>query len=150
MSKPSTVEEYLQTLPEERIEPFVRLRNLFRSKLEPQFLECINYGMIGYVVSMDDYPAGYHCDPKLPLPYVNLANQKNYIAVYHMGLYTDSKLKNWFVSEYAKQCKYKIDMGKSCIRFKRMTDIPYNLIGELLTKQTREDWIKLYEDNIKN
>ncbi len=149
MSKPTTVEEYLLTLQEERVEPFVKLRDLFKKKLEPQFKECINYGMVGYVVSKEDYPDGYHCDPKLPLPYINLANQKNFIAVYHMGLYATPELKDWFVTEYAERCKYKLDMGKSCVRLKKMNDIPYDLFDELLDKQTKEDWINIYESSIK-
>ncbi|MEN9001217.1 MAG: DUF1801 domain-containing protein, partial [Flavobacteriales bacterium] len=91
---------------------------------------------------------GYHCDPKLPLPFINLANQKGFIALYHMGIYADKKIYNWFVEEYAKVCKYKLDMGKSCVRFKKMNDIPYELIGELMHKFTPEQWIELYQNSI--
>lgn len=149
MSKPTTVEEYLLTLPEDRVEPFIKLRDMFKAKLEPDFKECISYNMLGYVVSLDDYPDGYHCNPKLPLPYINLANQKNFIAVYHMGLYADPQISEWFISEYPKHCKYKLDMGKSCIRLKKMNDIPHDLFEELLDKQSKQDWINIYEDHIK-
>jgi hypothetical protein len=101
--------------------------------------------MLGYVVPKSVYPAGYHCSPELPLPFVNLASQKNFIAFYHMGMYANTELYNWFITEYAKRCKYKIDMGKSCVRFKRMNDIPIDLIGELMTKLSVQDWISMYE-----
>jgi hypothetical protein len=101
--------------------------------------------MIGYVVPHSTYPAGYHCSPELPLPFINFASQKHFIALYHMGIYGSSELMNWFTSEYPKHAKYKLDIGKSCIRFKKMGDIPYNLIGELVSKMTVSDWIKQYE-----
>jgi hypothetical protein len=101
--------------------------------------------MLGYVVPHSIYPSGYHCDPKLPLPFINLASQKNFIALYHMGIYADKNLESWFVSEYPKHVKTKLDMGKSCIRFKKMDDIPFDFIGELATKVTVEDWILNYE-----
>jgi hypothetical protein len=113
------------------------------------FEERMSYGMIGYVVPKSLYPAGYHCDPKLPLPFVNIASQKNFIALYHMGIYTNPELLQWFQSEYAQQCKYKLDMGKSCVRFKRMDDIPFDLIAELMGKMTPEDWINRYESAFK-
>ena len=101
--------------------------------------------MLGYVVPHSVYPDGYHCTPEKPLPFMNLASQKNFIAVYSMVLYAKEDLMKWFVSEYAKRCKYKLDMGKSCIRFKRLNDIPYELIGELTSKVSTEEWIALYE-----
>ena len=109
----------------------------------------MSYGMIGWVVPKSTYPAGYHCYSDLPLPFINLANQKNFIALYHMGIYADEELYLWFTSDYAYHCKYKIDMGKSCIRFKRMNDIPMGLIGELVSKIKVEEWIKIYENNLK-
>jgi hypothetical protein len=105
--------------------------------------------MIGYVVPKSLYPAGYHCDPELPLPFINLASQKNYIALYHSCVYANEDLMQWFKAEYPKYSKYKLDMGKSCIRFKRMHDIPYELIGELCSKITPAKWIGIYESQIK-
>ena len=120
---------------------------LFRSP--KGFEEQLNYGMIGYVVPHKIYPDGYHCDPKLPLPFLSLASQKNFIALYHMGIYAKPDLLEWFVSEYPKHCKSKLDMGKSCVRFKKMEDIPYALLEELMKKMTVQDWISCYEKNYK-
>lgn len=148
-SKATIVSQYLNELPEDRKTTFFKLRETILSNLPDKFEECMNYGMIGYVVPHSIYPEGYHCDPKLPLPFLALANQKNSINFYHMGLYADSNLLNWFQSEYAKVCKSKLDMGKSCIRFKNLDDIPYELIGELVRKMSANEWIFLYEKNIK-
>ena len=142
-------EEYINQLPEERQDSFNKLRNTIIKHLPLGFEERMSYGMIGYVVPKSLYPAGYHCDPKLPLPFVNIAFQKNFIALYHMGIYTDPELLQWFQTEYAQQCKYKLDMGKSCVRFKRMDDIPFDLIAELMEKMTPEDWINRYESAFK-
>ncbi len=140
-----TVSDYLDNLPEERIDSFNTLRKVILSNLPEGFEECINYGMIGYVVPHSIYPAGYPCDTKLPLPFMNIANQKNFIAFYHMGIYGNQDLMNWFVNEFPKYSKAKLDMGKSCIRFKKMDDIPFALIGELVSKMTVKDWIQQYE-----
>ncbi len=142
-------EEYINQLPDERQDSFNKLRNTIIKHLPLGFEERMSYGMIGYVVPKSLYPAGYHCDPKLPLPFVNIASQKNFIALYHMGIYTDPELLQWFQSEYAQQCKYKLDMGKSCVRFKKMDDIPFDLIAELMEKMTPEDWINRYESAFK-
>lgn len=142
-------EEYIHQLPDERQDSFNKLRNTIVKHLPLGFEERMSYGMIGYVVPKSLYPAGYHCDPKLPLPFVNIASQKNFIALYHMGIYTDPELLQWFQTEYAQQCKYKLDMGKSCVRFKRMDDIPFDLIAELMGKMTPEDWINRYESAFK-
>lgn len=149
-SKSSTVEAYLLEIPEERAEYFNKLRNVIIKNIPKGFEETMSYGMIGYVVPHKLYPAGYHCDPKLPLPFVSIVSQKNFIALYHMGIYANPKLLEWFVSEYPKHCKTKLDMGKSCIRFKKMDDIPHKLIGELMQKITVKDWITLYETNFKS
>jgi hypothetical protein len=137
--------DYIAQLPEDRIEPMKKLRETILSNLPPGFEECISYGMIGYVVPLSTYPAGYHCDPKLPLGFMNIASQKNFIALYHLGMYGSNTLLNWFVEEYPKHCKSKLDMGKSCIRFKKMDQIPYDLIAELCKKLTMEKYIELYE-----
>ena len=144
-SKATTPEQYLSELPEDRKEAMLRLRNAIKENLPQGFEEVISYGMLGYVVPHSIYPSGYHCDPKLPLPFINLASQKNFIALYHMGIYANKNLESWFVSEYPKHVKTKLDMGKSCIRFKKMDDIPFDFIGELAAKVSVEDWISNYE-----
>ncbi len=147
--KANTVDEYISKLPEERQEPIAKLRSVIKQNLPEGFEECMNYGMIGYVVPKTLYPDGYHCDPSSPLPFINLASQKNYIALYHSCVYANEELMNWFKNEYPKHSKYKLDMGKSCVRFKRMNDIPYELIGELCSKISPKKWIEIYETNIK-
>lgn len=144
-SKAQTPEEYLATLPEDRQQAMNELRKVIKKNIPKGFKEVMSYGMVGYVVPHSDYPNGYHCDPKLPLPFLNIASQKNFIAVYHMGIYSDSKLLDWFVKEFPKHSKAKLDMGKSCIRFKKPEEIPFKLIGELVSKMTPKDWIELYE-----
>jgi uncharacterized protein YdhG (YjbR/CyaY superfamily) len=144
-SKAQSVDTYMSELPEERKAPMQRLREVFKANLPEGFTEEMSYGMIGYVVPHSIYPKGYHCSPELPLPFVNIASQKNFIAVYHMGIYSDEKLLNWFVEEFPKHSKAKLDMGKSCIRFKKMDQIPYELLGELLTKMTVNQWIERYD-----
>ena len=144
-SKATTPEQYLSELPEDRKEAMLKLRNAIKENLPQGFEEVISYGMLGYVVPHSIYPSGYHCNPKLPLPFINLASQKNFIALYHMGIYANKNLESWFDSEYPKHVKTKLDMGKSCIRFKKMDDIPFDFIGELATKVSVEDWISNYE-----
>ncbi len=145
----NTPEEYIAQLPEDRKEVISKIRTTIQQNLPKGFHECISYKMLGYVVPHSLYADGYHCDPKLPLPFINLASQKNFIALYHSGIYADQKMYDWFVKEYPKHSKRKLDMGKSCIRFKKMDDIPYTLIGELVSKMTPENWITLYEKNVK-
>lgn len=147
--KASTVEEYFTNIPEDRKEAMNKLRSIVKSNIPDGFEECLNYGMPGYVVPHSKYPDGYHCDPKLPLPFANIANQKKFIALYHMGIYAKKNLMEWFVGEYPKYCKYKLDIGKSCIRFKKLDHIPYDLIEQLMQKMSVNDWIELYEANIK-
>ena len=142
-------DDYLSRLPEDRQGPMRRLREIIRDHLPAGFEETMSYGMIGYVVPHSLYPEGYHCDPKLPLPFINIASQKNHIALYHSGIYADPTLHNWFVEAYAKEVSGKLDMGKSCIRFKKPELIPYELIGELCEKVTVDDWIATYERAIK-
>lgn len=148
-STATTPNEYIDQLPEDRKEVMMKLRDIIKINIPEGFNEEMSYGMIGYVVSKSIYPAGYHCDPKLPLPFINIASQKNFIAFYHMGIYADGKLLEWFLQEYPKHCKGKLDMGKSCIRFKKMNDIPYELLGELSGKMTPEEWITIYEKEYK-
>lgn len=143
-------EEYIKNVPEERKEPMSKLRSTIKENLPKGFEETMSYGMIGYVVPHSLYPDGYHCNPSLPLPFINLASQKNYIAVYHSGIYADEEMYNWFVQEFQKRKGIKPDMGKSCIRLKKMSGIPYDLIGELVKKISPEQWIATYESNVKN
>jgi len=142
--------DYISQLPEERQQAISKLREIINKNLPKGFQETMSYGMIGWVVPHSTYPDGYHCDPKLPLPFMNLASQKNFIAVYHSGVYASEELMEWFVSEYPNHAKRKLDMGKSCIRFKKMDDIPYDLIGDLSTKITVDQWVETYETNVKN
>ena len=147
--KATSPDDYISQIPEERKGPMRQLRQVILDNLPNGIEETMSYGMIGYVVPHAIYPDGYHCTPELPLPFMNLASQKNFIAVYSMVLYAKSDLMDWFTSEYSKQCKYNLDMGKSCIRFKKIDEIPYALIGELTTKMTTQEWIDNYEANIK-
>lgn len=142
-------DQYIQQLPEDRKSAMQKLRNVLRENLPIGYEETMSYGMIGYVVPHHLYSAGYHVNPKLPLPFINIASQKNFIAVYHSGIYADKKIYDWFVGEYPKHCKTKLDMGKSCIRFKNTDQIPYDLIAELATKITPQQWVEIYEKNIK-
>lgn len=147
--KAETIEEYINQLPEERKVVISQLRKVINENLPKGFVEQINYNMPGYVVPHSLYPSGYHCDPKLPLPFMNIASQKNFVALYHSGIYAGPEILEWFITEYPKHCKRKLDMGKSCVRFKKMDDIPYELIGELVRKMTPEQWIEMYEANVK-
>ncbi|GAB5473981.1 MAG: DUF1801 domain-containing protein [Maribacter sp.] len=147
--KANSAEEYITKLPEERQPVVSKLRQLISKNLPEGFKEQMSYGMLGWVVPHTLYPDGYHCDPKLPLPFINLASQKNFIALYHSGIYANPELHDWFVGEYPKYVKTKLDMGKSCIRFKKMETIPYPLIEELCGKMTMQQWIDLYEKNVK-
>lgn len=142
-------EDYISQLPDDRKKIISELRKVIVKNLPEGFEETIQYGMIGYVVPHSIYPGGYHCEPEKPLPFISLASQKNFIALYHMGIYADTILLNWFKGEYAKHSKTKPDMGKSCLRFKRPENIPFALIGELVSRMTVRQWIKLYESQIK-
>lgn len=144
-SSAATVDQYLDELPDDRKKAIQQLRKVIKKNLPKGFQECMNYGMIGYVVPHSKYPAGYHCNPELPLPFMNIASQKNSINVYNMGLYGDPALYKWFVDSLTKQSGKKPDMGKSCLRFKKPEDIPYDLIAELAAKISPDDWIKRYE-----
>ena len=148
LAQSKTPDDYIKEIPSERMEAFTLLRNTLLKNIPKGFEECMGNGMIGYVVPHKLFPAGYHCDPKLPLPFASIASQKNFIALYHMGLYANPELLDWFVTEYPKHCKTKLDMGKGCVRFKKTDDIPFKLIGELMKKVTVKDWIALYEKNL--
>lgn len=144
-----TPEDYLLALPEERQTPMRQLRKVILVRLPDHFEEEMSYGMIGYVVPHSVYAPGYHCDPKLPLPFMSIASQKGHIGFYHMGLYADESLMNWFQQEFPKHSTRKLDVGKSCIRFKNPEHIPFELIGDLVSRMSAEEWIRIYEDKFK-
>lgn len=148
-SAAKTPDEYVQSLPPDRQAAISALRKTLKKNLPKGFAETMGYGSIGFVVPHKTYPAGYHCDPELPLPFLGIASQKNFIAIYHMGLYADPALLKWFLAEYPKHSKKRPDMGKSCLRFKKPEDIPLALIGELARKMDPKGWIRLYEANLK-
>ncbi|GMV78329.1 MAG: hypothetical protein AMXMBFR79_14600 [Chitinophagaceae bacterium] len=148
-AKGITVEEILANIPPERKEAFTRLHNTIVKHLPKGFEASISYGGLGYVVPHSIYSAGYHCKPSEPLPFAGIASQKNSINFYHMGIYADANLLKWFLDEYPKHSKQKLDMGKSCIRFKNLEEIPFILIGELMKKMTVKQWIELYESKFK-
>lgn len=153
-SSATTPEDYLASLPDDRKYAVGKLRDVFKQNLPDGFAEVMAYGMLGFVVPHSLYPAGYHCDTKQPLPFVSIASQKNHIAVYHMGLYAPmghhaSALLDWFVDRWSAVSKRKLDMGKSCIRLKKVEDIPYELFGELASKMSPEEWIAIYESVLK-
>lgn len=144
----TTVEQILKNVPEERTEAFNKLHETIVANLPEGFEPGISYGGLGYVIPHKLYPAGYHCKPEEPLPFAGIASQKGSINFYHMGIYANESLLNWFVEEFPKHSKQKLDMGKSCIRFKKMDQIPYDLVGQLMQKMTAKDWIDLYEKNM--
>lgn len=148
-SKATTPEQYIAELPEDRRAAVEKLHNTIIKNMPKGFAAVMNYGMLGYVIPHSIYPAGYHCDPKLPLPLAGLASQKNSINFYHMGIYANPELFKWFTTEYPKHSSAKLDMGKSCIRFKKPEHIPYKLIGDLMKKLTVKDWISCYEAQFK-
>ncbi|MGC4037167.1 MAG: DUF1801 domain-containing protein [Chitinophagaceae bacterium] len=148
-SKATTPDQYINELPEGRQKAITELRKIIRKNLPAGFAEVMSYGMIGYVIPHSLYPAGYHCDAKLPLPFMNIASQKNFIAIYHMGIYANPVLLNWFTTEHTKASSKKLDMGKSCMRYRNAEDIPYKLIGQLAAKMTPQDWIAMYEMYLK-
>jgi hypothetical protein len=144
-SKATTVEQYISEAPDDRKEALQKLRKVILDNLPDGFQECISYGMIGYVVPHSIYPKGYHCTPELPLPFMSFASQKNSINFYHMGLYAEPELFDWFVAEYPKHSAQKLDIGKSCLRIKKPENIPFELIGELVKKISVSHWITMYE-----
>ena len=148
-SKAKTPEEYINELPEERKAIISKVRETILKNLPKGFQEGMGYGMIGYVVPHSLYPKGYHCNPKLPLPFLSLSSQKNYISLYHMGLY-EGELLEWYKNEWKKVSSKKVDIGKCCIRFKKPEDVPLELIGELVSKVTPQQWIEYYEANVKS
>lgn len=144
-----TVAAYLKKLPKDRRAAMSKLRTAIKKNLPKGYREVIGYGMPSYVVPHSLYADGYHCDPELPLPFISIASQSKHIGFYHMGLYADAKLLAWFKKEYAARVPGKLDMGKSCVRFKKLDSIPYDLLGELCAKMTVEEWVRLYEAAVR-
>ncbi len=149
MEKPATIKEYLEQVVPERQTAFTKLYETIKNNLPEGFEEKFIYENIGFVVPKSIYPAGYHCSPELPLPFINLASQKSHIALYHMGIYMMPNVYDWFVNEYPKHSKRKLDMGKSCIRFKKTDDIPFELITELMQKISVNNYISTYKSLLK-
>ena len=145
----TTVMDILSNIPSERAEHFNQLHDVIVKNLPNGFEAGISYGGLGYVIPHTLYPAGYHCKPIEPLPFAGISSQKNSINFYHMGMYSDPILYEWFVTEYPKHSKKKLDIGKSCVRFKNPDEIPYKLIGELMRKMSAQEWINLYESKLK-
>ncbi len=148
-SKATSPEEYIDSLPEDRKKIISDIRKVILKNLPKGFREGMGYGMLCYSVPHSLYPPGYHVDPKLPLGLISIASQKNHIAMYHMGLYAGPLLQ-WFQDEWKKSTTKKLDMGKSCVRFKKAEDVPLELIGRLAAKLTPQKWIEIYENALKN
>lgn len=144
-SKAKTVKEYLAALPEDRRAALEAVRRVILDNLDKDYEEGMSYGMIGYCVPHSVFPHGYHCDPRQPLPFASLASQKGHMSVSMMSVYMDSPLKEWFIQEWKKTGK-KLDMGAACIRFKRVEDLPLELIGEAVRRMPAKKWIKVYTD----
>ena len=149
-SSAKTVNDYLNELPEDRKAAFLKLRDSILKNIPKGFEEQMSYGMLGYVVPHSIYPNGYHCNPKLPLPFISIGSQKNFIVMHHLGIYANPKLLEWFTAEYPNHGNHKLDIGKGCIRFKKLDQIPFDLIAELSAKMSVEDWIECYESQLKS
>ena len=141
--------DYLNLQLEERVGALSQLRDVFLNHIPKGFQELITENGIEYVVPHSIYTSGYHCNPKLPLPFINVVTQKNMITIHHLGFYASPDLLQWFIDEYKNEFTSKLDFGKACVKFKKMDQIPYKLIGKLLQKMTLEDWIDLYEKVLK-
>jgi uncharacterized protein YdhG (YjbR/CyaY superfamily) len=145
----STVADYLEQLPADRRPWVERLLQTLRTHLPPGFTETISYGMPAFVVGHERYPAGYHCDPKLPLPFISIGSQKAAVTIYHMGLYADGDLLRWFEKRWVESGAGKLDMGKSCVRFKKPEQVPWGLLEDLAGRMTPDDWVSTYERAFK-
>jgi uncharacterized protein YdhG (YjbR/CyaY superfamily) len=145
----NTVDEYIQALPSERQSVFQELRDVIKQNLPKGFEECMSYNMPAFSVPHSIYPAGYHCKPEEPLPFLSIASQKNFIGFYHMGIYVMPDILDWFTVSYTKLEIGKLDMGKSCVRFKKIDRMPYELIAELCQKISVDQWIEVYERELK-
>lgn len=140
-----SVNEYLNELPDSQQGAVQRIYQLALERLPKGFEPIMQYGMISFVVPLSLYPHGYHVRKGTPLPFLAIAAQKNYISVYHLVLYGDLETYNWFTNAYLEHYGKPVDMGKSCLRFKKESDIPFDLLGELFTKWTPAQYIQVYE-----
>jgi uncharacterized protein YdhG (YjbR/CyaY superfamily) len=145
----TTVDRYIESIPEKWKEPVSRIRSTIKESIPPGFEECISYGMIGYVVPLSRYPSGYHAKKGEPLPFINIAAQKDYVSIYHLGIYAKKEILDWFIDSYEKAMGKKPDIGKSCMRFRSEESIPYDLISELVKKIGVDEWISMYEKGHK-
>jgi len=145
----NSVKEFIDKLPEDRANAVLKLMEIADRALDEGFEKTITNDMVGYVVPKRIYPQGYRPSKGEPLPFLSFASQKNHIAIYHMAMYMDKDLLKWFEKEYSVRVDTKLDMGKSCIRFKNMEKIPYELLEELFKKISVMDFVKLYEDVLK-
>ena len=147
-SKAKSVEEYLAALPEDRREVITAIREVIMKNLPKGYEEGMQWGMPSYFVPLSAYPAGYNCQPDQPLPFVGFASQKNHMAFYGFCIYMDEELKNRFVLDWKKSGK-KLDMGKSCVRFKKLEDVPLKVIGDAVKRVPMKKYIKQYEDQLQ-
>ena len=148
-SKARTVEEYLASLPEDRRKAITAVREVILRNLDKDYEEGMTYGMIGYYVPHRIYPAGYHVDPKQPLTFACLGSQKNYMSLYLMSVYGGGDHTDWFRKEWGKTGK-KLDMGKSCIRFKRAEDLALDVVGEAIRRVPARAYIQHVEAALKS
>lgn len=148
-SKAKTVTEYLAELPPDRRKAIETVRRVIKKNLGKGYAEGMSYGMIGYYVPHSVYPPGYHCNPEQPLPFACLASQKNHMAVYLMCVYGRKEHESWFRKAWAKTGK-KLDMGKSCVRFKKLEDLAVDVIGEAIKRVPVGEFIEYYETVIKD
>jgi hypothetical protein len=142
---PASTTAYIANLPEDRREPMQALCEVFRKHLPQGFEETLAYGMVSFCVPHSTYPRGYHCDPKIALPFVQIASQKKHLAVYHMGLYAMPEELEWFKETWASSSKDKLDIGKSCIRLNPAKPLPLGVLGELAERIGLERWIEVYD-----
>lgn len=147
-SKAKTVKEYLASLPEDRRAAIAAVREVILNHLPKGYEEGMQYGMIGYYVPHSVFPAGYHCDPKQPLPFASLAAQKNHMALYLMCIYGDAKLRRWFESACEGSGK-KLDMGQCCVRFKKLEDLPLDVVGKTIARVPVADYVARYEQTLQ-
>lgn len=138
-------QQLLQQVPEDRHDAMNTLRKLFSTQLPKGFEELIKATSLDFVVPHSLYPNGYHCNPKQPLPFISIVSQKNVLTIHHLGFYASPELTEWFVTEYSKKYTPKLDMGKGCLKFKKMEEIPYDLLKSLCKKLTVKEWVDLYE-----
>ena len=144
-SQAKTVKEYLAGLPEERRRTVAAVRDVIRKNLPEGYEEGMQYGMIGYYIPHSIFPEGYHCDPAQPLPYACLASQKNHMALYLMCVYGDQGTRAWFEKAYRATGK-KLDMGQSCVRFKKLEDLPLEVIGQAVAKIPLDKYLARYKE----